>query len=80
MTEVIQHAHTIQSAVAQYHYFKLRLQEDDFTELVVPYEEHTNEDLLELKAQREDKQRQEEEEVIEEPKRLRLQEMASGFS
>ena len=49
-------------------------------ELVVPYEEHTNEDLLELKAQREDKQRQEEEEVIEEPKRLRLQEMASGFS
>ena len=57
MTEVTQHAHTIQSTVAQYHYFKLNLQEDDFTELVVPYEELTNEDLLELEAQRKDRDR-----------------------
>ena len=42
--------------------------------------ELTNEDLMELEAQRKDKERQEEEEVTEEPKRFMTQEMARGFS
>ena len=42
--------------------------------------ELTNEDLMELEAQRKDKERQEEEEVTEEPKRVMMQEMAKGFS
>ena len=44
------------------------------------HEELTNEDLMELQAQRKDKERQEEEEVTEEPKRFMTQEMARGFS
>ena len=45
----------------------------------VQHEELTNEDLMELEAQRKDKERQEEE-VTEEPKRFTMQEMARGFS
>ena len=60
---------------------ELDLQEDDFIELLaVQHEEHTSEDLVELEAQRKDEERQEEEEVIEEPKRFMTQEMARGFS
>ena len=40
----------------------------------------TNEDLMELEAQRKDEERQEEEEVTEEPKRFMTQEMAREFS
>ena len=58
----------------------LDLQEDDFIELLaVQHEELTNEDLMELEAQRKDEERQEEE-VTEEPKRFTMQEMARGFS
>ena len=42
-------------------------------------QEFINEDLLKLEAQRKDKERQEEEEVTEEPKRFTMQEMARGF-
>ena len=60
---------------------ELDLQEDDFTELLaVQNEELTNEDLMELKAQRKDKERREEEEETEEQKRFTMQEMARGFS
>ena len=60
---------------------ELDLQEDYFTELLaVQHKELTNEDLMELEAQRKDKERQEEEEVTEEPKRVMMQEMAKGFS
>ena len=44
------------------------------------HEKFTNEDLMELEAQRKDKERQEEEVVTEEPKRFMMQEMARGFS
>ena len=44
------------------------------------HEELTNEDLMELEAQRKDEEGQEEEEVTEEPKRFMTQEMARGFS
>ena len=47
--------------------------------LAVQCEEFTNEDLMELEAQRNDEERQEEEEVTEKPKRLKEQEMARGF-
>ena len=60
---------------------ELDLQEDSFTELLaVQREELTNEDLMELEAQRKDEERQEEEKVTEEPKKLMMQEMARGFS
>ena len=60
---------------------ELDLQEDDFIELLaVQHEELTNENLMELEAQRKDEERQEEEEVTEEPKRFMMQEMARGFS
>ena len=42
------------------------------------HEELTNEDLMELEAQRKDEERQEEEET-EEPKSYLMQEMARGF-
>ena len=59
---------------------KLNLQEDDFTELLaVQHEELTNEELMELKAQKNERERQKEE-VIEETKRFMIQEMARGFS
>ena len=48
--------------------------------LAVQHEELTNENLMELEAQRKDKERQEEKEVTEEPKRFMTQEMARGFS
>ena len=55
-------------------------QEDNFTELLaVQHKEVTNEDLLELEAQRKDKETQEEE-VTEELMRFMTQEMARGFS
>ena len=44
------------------------------------HEELTNEDLMELEAQRKDEGRQEEEEVTEELKRFTTREMARGFS
>ena len=69
------------STVARYLYFKLDLQEDDFIELLaVQHEELTNENLMELEAQRKDEERQEEEEVAEEPKKFMMQEMTRGFS
>ena len=46
--------------------------------LTVQHEELTNEDLMELEAQRKDEERQEEEET-EEPKSFMIQEMARGF-
>lgn len=42
--------------------------------------ELTNEDLMEVEAQREDEERQEEEEVTEEQKGFMTQVMARGFS
>nr|XP_033696891.1 tigger transposable element-derived protein 1-like [Tursiops truncatus] len=55
---------------------ELDLQEDDFIEfLAMQHEELTNEDLMELEAQKKDKERQEEEEVTEEPKRFTTQEL-----
>ena len=55
---------------------ELYLQEGDFTELpAVQQEELTNEDLMELKAQRKDEERQEEEEITEELKRFTMLEM-----
>ena len=60
---------------------ELVLQEDDFIELLaVQHEELTNEDLLELEAQRKHEERQEEEEVTEGLKRFTTREMARGFS
>ena len=60
---------------------ELDLQEDSFIELLaVQHEELTNEDLMELEAQRKDEERQEEEEVTEGLKRFTMQEMARGFS
>ena len=62
---------TVQSAVVQHPYSELDLQEDDFVEfLAVQCEEFTNEDLMELEAQRNKGKRQEEEELTEEPKRF----------
>ena len=55
-------------------------QEDNFTELLsVQHKEVTNEDLMELEAQRKDKGTQEEE-VTEELMKFTTQEMARGFS
>ena len=60
---------------------ELDLQEDYFIELLaVQHKELTNEDLMELEAQRKDRERQEEEEVTEELKRFMTQEMARDFS
>ena len=60
---------------------ELDLQEDDFIDLLaVQYEAITNEDLMQLEAQRKDEERQEEEEVTKEPKRFMMQEMARGCS
>ena len=59
---------------------ELDLQEYEFTELlVVQLKELTNEDLVELEAQRKDKERKEEEEITEGPKRFTMQEMAKGI-
>ena len=59
---------------------ELDLQEDDFIELLaVQHEELTNEDLMELEAQRKDEEGQEEE-VTEELKRFTTQKMARRFS
>ena len=44
------------------------------------HEALTNEDLIELEAQRKNEERQEEEEVTEEPKSFMMPEMARGFS
>ena len=49
--------HTVQSTVVQCLYFKIHLQEDDFTEiLAVQHEELTTKDVMELEAQRQDEQ------------------------
>ena len=58
---------------------ELDLQVDNFTEfLAAQQEEFTNEDLMEFEAQRKDQEKQEEE-VAEEPKRFKMQEMSRGF-
>ena len=55
-------SHEIKRHLLQYLYFKLNLQEDSFIELfAMQHEDFTKEDLMELKAQRKDKERQEEE-------------------
>ena len=51
-----------------------------YSTVAVQHKELTNEDLMELEAQRKDKERQEEEEVTEEQKRFTMQKMARGFS
>ena len=59
---------------------ELDLPEDAVTELLaVQHEELTNEDLMELEAQRKAKEQQEEEEVTEELKRFTMQEMQGDF-
>ena len=59
---------------------ELDLQKDDTTDLfVVQHEELTDEDLMELEAQRKAEERQEKE-VTEEWKRFTTQGMARGFS
>ena len=59
---------------------ELDLQKDDLTELMaVQREELTNDDLMELEAQRKGEERQEKE-VTEEPKRAMVQEAARAFS
>ena len=40
----------------------------------------SSEDLMELEAQRKDEERQDEEDVVEEPERFMIQEMARGLS
>ena len=50
-----------------------------YSPVAVQHEGLTNEDLMELEAQRKDEERQEEE-VTEEPKRFTMKEMARGFS
>ena len=70
----------VQYCRVQYLYFKLHLQEDSCTKpLAMQQEELTNEDLMELEAQRKDEERQEEK-VTEESKRSTMQEVARGFS
>ena len=60
---------------------ELDLQEDDFIGLLaVQHEDLTNEDLMELEAQRKNEKGQEEEKVTEELKRFTTQEMARVFS
>ena len=69
-----------ESTAVQCLYFKLDLQEDDFIELLaVQHEKLTREDLMELEAQGNSKERQEED-ITEELKRFITQEMAGGFS
>ena len=58
---------------------ELELQEDSFTELLAVQHEKLTNEVLELEAQRKDRERQEED-VIEERQRFRTQEMAKGFS
>ena len=56
------------------------LQDNDSIELLAEqHKELPNEDLMELEAERKDEERQEEEEVTEEPKRYTMQETARGF-
>ncbi|KAM9486515.1 tigger transposable element-derived protein 1-like [Clarias gariepinus] len=60
---------------------EMDLHKDDFTELLAVHnEELTNEDLMELEAQRQEEERLDEDDVMEEPKRFTKQEMARGFS
>ena len=72
---------TVLYIVQQYSiYFKLELQEDNIIELLdVQHEELTNEDLMELEAQRKDEER-EDGKVSEEPKKFMMKEMEKGFS
>lgn len=72
---------TVLFIVQQYSiHFKLELQEDNIIELLdVQHEELTNEDLMELEAQRKDEER-EDGKVSEEPKKFMMKEMENGFS
>ena len=55
-------SHEIKRYLLQYLYFKLNLQENSFIELFAKqHEDFSKEDLMELKVQRKDKERQEEE-------------------
>ena len=59
---------------------ELDLQVDNFTEFLAAQQKGlTNEDLMELEARRKDQERQEEEEVAEEPKRFKMQAMSRVF-
>ena len=59
---------------------ELDLQENNFIEfLALQHVELTNEDLMELEAQRKDEERHKEEEVTKELRRFTMQEMARGF-
>ena len=62
---------------------ELDLQEDDLIDLLaVQHEELTNEDLMDLEAQRRDEEEEsnfQEEEATEEPERFTMQEMARGL-
>ena len=59
---------------------ELDLYKEDFELLAVQHKELSNEDLMEVEAQRKNKESQNREEVAEEPKRFTMQEMARGFS
>ena len=59
---------------------ELDLQENNFIEfLAIQHVELTNDDLMELEAQKKDEERKKEEEVTKELKILVMQEMARGF-
>ena len=59
---------------------ELDLQVDNFTEFLAAQQKGlTNEDLMELEARRKDQERQEEEEVAEEPKRFKMQARSRVF-
>ena len=58
---------------------KLDLQEDNFIEFLAVNKGLINEDLMELESQRNNEERQDKEKVIEEPKRVTVQEMARDF-
>ena len=58
---------------------ELDLYKEDFELLAVQHKELSNEDLMEVEAQRKNKESQNREEVAEEPKRFTMQEMARGF-
>ena len=59
---------------------ELDLCKEDFELLAVQHKELSNEDLMEVEAQRKNKESQNREEVAEEPKRFTMQEMARGSS
>ena len=68
------------SGCAFVYMLELDLQENNFIEfLAIQHVELTNDDLMELEAQKKDEERKKEEEVTKELKILVMQEMARGF-